>query len=279
MSDDTSDKTTIFPGKISRRAVIGAATCAGVLGINRVLTGPGADSAGGLSPHPGRPAAPSPEPSPPPSSGLRPFTGPPSRAVPVRAAAAETLAAPGHRIALTFDDGPHPEHTPQVLQILREYQVPATFFIIGENAARRPDLLRAIAADGHLVANHSWSHPQLDLIAADRVRQELGSTSELIADLLGAAPRWARAPYGAWDGPSLQICADLAMEPLGWSIDTHDWTMPGVTAISSAVLEGAHAGGIVLAHDGGGDRSDTVTALRYYLPRLLERGYALVRPD
>ncbi|MBB1246032.1 polysaccharide deacetylase family protein, partial [Streptomyces durbertensis] len=194
----------------------------------------------------------------------------------VRTAAHLTLPGSARHIALTFDDGPHPVHTPAVLRVLRRYQAPATFFIIGENAAWNPDLIKAINADGHLIANHSWSHPQLNLIPTWRVRRELGRTCDLIERALGAPPRFARAPYGAWHGPSLRVCAELGMEPMGWSIDTLDWKEPGSRTIRSRVLDGARPGAVVLAHDGGGDRSQTVDALAHYLPRLIDRGYTPV---
>ncbi|WP_323384948.1 polysaccharide deacetylase family protein [Streptomyces calidiresistens] len=218
------------------------------------------------------------------ASRLRPFAGgagppAPRGAVPVREAARLTLPANGaRRIALTFDDGPHPEWTPRILETLRRYRTPATFFVIGENVRAHPDLLREVAADGHLIANHSWSHPRLDHLPRSRVREELERTCDLLAGVLGAPPHWARAPYGAWHPPSLEVCAELGMEPLGWSIDTEDWTRPGSSAISRAVLDGAHPGGIVLAHDGGGDRSQSASALDHYLPRLLDRGWTMVRP-
>uniref|UniRef100_UPI00140A9935 polysaccharide deacetylase family protein n=1 Tax=Streptomyces sp. YIM 98790 TaxID=2689077 RepID=UPI00140A9935 len=222
---------------------------------------------------------------------LRPFVAPgvpetrpqlgdsaPGQKVPVRKAAARTLPVKGRRIALTLDDGPHPEYTPQVLKVLRRNRVRATFFLIGENAEWNRDLVRAIAADGHLIANHSWTHPRLDTLPREKVRKELAATSELVERILGGAPGWARAPYGAWDTASLQVCAELGMEPLGWSVDTEDWTRPGSDEISSAVLEGAHPGGVVLAHDGGGDRSQTVAALQHCVPRLIDRGWSFVLP-
>ncbi|WP_323379919.1 polysaccharide deacetylase family protein, partial [Streptomyces alkaliphilus] len=114
---------------------------------------------------------------------LRPFTGgagpqAPHGAVPVREAARLTLPANGaRRIALTFDDGPHPDWTPRILEILRRHGAPATFFVIGENVRAHPDLLRRVAADGHLIANHSWSHPRLDHLT----RARAGSYTHLSA--------------------------------------------------------------------------------------------------
>ncbi|NGN68556.1 polysaccharide deacetylase family protein [Streptomyces sp. A7024] len=204
--------------------------------------------------------------------------GAPWRPVAVRPQAHETLREGGHKMALTFDDGPHPTQTKAVLRILRRHGVRATFFVIGENAAANPDLLRAIAADGHLVGNHSYTHPQLDLIETSRVRTELSRTCDVIDKTLRQPPRLARAPYGMWDKRGLKICAALQMEPFQWSIDTNDWAEPGRHSITASVLDGAHPGAIVLAHDGGGDRWQTVDALEYYLPRLLDEGYTMVQP-
>ncbi|GAB3126657.1 polysaccharide deacetylase family protein [Streptomyces calidiresistens] len=286
-SDKSSGKWRTLPG---RRSLLGAVGCAGLLGLNRLLVdGPDGPPPGvGPSP-PGDAVSPATGGTGGPGGGgdasrLRPFAGgagppAPRGAVPVREAARLTLPANGaRRIALTFDDGPHPEWTPRILETLRRYRTPATFFVIGENVRAHPDLLREVAADGHLIANHSWSHPRLDHLPRSRVREELERTCDLLAGVLGAPPHWARAPYGAWHPPSLEVCAELGMEPLGWSIDTEDWTRPGSSAISRAVLDGAHPGGIVLAHDGGGDRSQSASALDHYLPRLLDRGWTMVRP-
>nr|WP_228390663.1 polysaccharide deacetylase family protein [Streptomyces smaragdinus] len=182
-------------------------------------------------------------------------------------------------MALTFDDGPHPSQTPAILRILRRYDVRATFFVIGENIPWNRDVLKAVVADGHVVGNHSYTHPQLDLIGTDRVRRELTRTSDLIERTIGAPPRLARAPYGMWDERGLRICAELGMEPFQWNIDTNDWAEPGTRAITSAVLTGARPDAIVLSHDGGGDRWQTVSALESYLPRLLDQGYTMVQPS
>lgn len=211
------------------------------------------------------------------SGGMARIAGP-TRPVAVRAAPHTTLRETGKKIALTFDDGPHATQTPAILRILRRYGARATFFVIGENIPGNRDVLRRIAADGHIVGNHSYTHPQLDLISTPRVYEELQRCSELVAKELGAPPRLARAPYGMWHGPSLQVCAQLQMEPFQWDIDTLDWDNRDQGFIETTVLGRAHAGAIVLAHDGGGNRWATVRALEYYLPRLLDEGYRLVQP-
>ncbi|REK92107.1 polysaccharide deacetylase family protein [Streptomyces inhibens] len=190
---------------------------------------------------------------------------------------AYTLSTDSRDIFLTFDDGPHPHHTPDILRILHRHDAQATFFVIGRNAVAFPGLLRDIADEGHAVANHTWSHPQLPLLPPGAVRSELGRTSSLIEDVLGAAPNLARAPYGAWDDPSLSICNELGMSPVGWAIDSEDWTGPGAEIIADTVMHEIRPGAIVLSHDGGGERSQTVDALEWYLPRLLDEGYRPIR--
>ncbi|HWM40755.1 MAG TPA: polysaccharide deacetylase family protein [Streptomyces sp.] len=184
----------------------------------------------------------------------------------------------GRRIALTFDDGPDPVYTPQVLEILRRHRVPATFCVLGENAVVYPGLLRAIADGGHLIANHSWSHPALPRLRASDARKELARTSELIEQEVGAPPVWARAPYGYWNKETLAISAGLGMSPLGWSVDTGDWAQPGVSEIVSTVMDNVQPGSIILSHDGGADAAQTVAALQNYLPQLLDSGWTPVLP-
>ncbi|MET9863210.1 polysaccharide deacetylase family protein [Streptomyces smyrnaeus] len=247
---------------------------------------PGGPEPGGAAPGP-RAAGKAPQlhRAAPDSYRLRPLAGETSMGAPkahppVRTHAETRLPAlqGRHVMALTFDDGPHPEHTPALLDVLRRHGVQATFFVVGENAAAFPDLLHAIAADGHVVGNHSYTHRQLPRLPKAEVRGELGRTSELIDRVVGTPPRWCRAPYGDWHPPSLKACADLGMEPMGWSLDTRDWARPGIRHIVRAVTEEAAPGAIVLQHDGGGPRHQTVAAVDRYLPLLRERGFTCVRP-
>ncbi|MER6910268.1 polysaccharide deacetylase family protein [Streptomyces sp. NPDC000594] len=184
----------------------------------------------------------------------------------------------GRTMVLTFDDGPDPRYTPAVLRTLRRYGVRAMFFVCGEMVDARPDLLRRLVDDGHVIGNHSWSHPLIPRLSPAGIRSELGRTSEVIEQVSGLAPLWYRAPFGAWNRHSFEIGAELGMEPLGWTVDTLDWMEPGAGTIVSRVLDGAGPGVVVLSHDAGGDRSQSVTALRNYLPRLLESGYHLSVP-
>jgi peptidoglycan/xylan/chitin deacetylase (PgdA/CDA1 family) len=184
----------------------------------------------------------------------------------------------GRSIVLTFDDGPDPRYTPEILRILREYDVHAMFFVCGSMAVDHKDLLREMADEGHVVGNHTWSHPLLTGLSPSAIHREMERTSEVVADTCGEAPRWFRAPYGAWNRAAFHIGADLGMEPLGWTLDTFDWRSPGTRAIVDRVRRYAEPGVVVLSHDAGGDRSQSVRALRAYLPGLLDAGYEIAVP-
>ena len=190
-----------------------------------------------------------------------------------------SLAADDKLVALTLDDGPDPVHTPLVLDILQKNNIRATFFLIGENATRQPGLVREIAAHGHHIANHTWTHPDLRGIPDSTVRDELHRTSDELGRITGRTPTWFRAPGGDWSDLSLQVCAELGMRPMGWSVDPQDWSRPGTSKITTRVLETIGPGSIVLNHDGGGDRSQTIEALRTYLPVLLDEGYRFTAPQ
>ncbi|WP_030793108.1 polysaccharide deacetylase family protein [Streptomyces sp. NRRL S-920] len=208
--------------------------------------------------------------------------GPPrsARALP-RVRRAPILRLGGHEnsMVLTFDDGPDPRYTPPILRTLRRYGVRAMFFVCGEMAAANPDLLREMADDGHLIGNHTWSHPLLPKLKRSTMREQIERTCDVIEDVTGEPPEWFRAPYGAWNRNAFQLGAELGMEPLAWTVDTLDWTEPGARSIVRRVRAGAGPGVVVLSHDAGGDRSGTVDALRTYLPDLLESGYGITVPS
>ncbi|TRV75734.1 polysaccharide deacetylase family protein [Streptomyces sp. 130] len=214
---------------------------------------------------------------------LRPMTGqtPPRHrpaAPPVRTRPFEQLTDIGHAMVLSFDDGPDPLHTPHILDTLREHDVRAMFFLCGEMANDNRDLVRRIFDEGHTVGNHSWTHPLVTELTRAGITDELGRTSDVIEEITGAAPLWYRAPYGAWNRDSFEIGAALGMEPMAWTVDTLDWTVPGTATIVRRVRQGAGPGAVVLSHDAGGDRSQSVAALRRYLPALLDDGYRLTVP-
>jgi peptidoglycan/xylan/chitin deacetylase (PgdA/CDA1 family) len=184
----------------------------------------------------------------------------------------------GRTIVLTFDDGPDPRYTPHILDTLAEYEVRATFFVCGEMADWNRDLLSRMADEGHVVGNHTWSHPLLTRLRRSKIRSEMERTSDVIEKAYGERPQWFRAPYGAWNRAAFQLGAELGMEPLAWTVDTLDWTTPGTRSIVHRVEDGAAPGVVVLSHDAGGNRSQTVRALRTWLPHLLDSGYHITVP-
>ncbi|PWR17296.1 polysaccharide deacetylase [Micromonospora sicca] len=177
------------------------------------------------------------------------------------------------RVALTFDDGPDPLYTPEVLALLREYNVKATFCVVGENVESHPDLVQQIVAEGHTLCNHSWNHDiDLGTRPPDEIRADLLRTNEAIRAAVPGAPiAYYRQPGGAWTYRVASVCGELGMAPLHWAVDPADWTVPGAAKITATVLTQTAPGAIVLMHDAGGDRAGTVAALRYLLPELMSR--------
>ncbi|MFE9445494.1 polysaccharide deacetylase family protein [Streptomyces sp. NPDC006602] len=264
-----------------RRALLaGAAACgaAGTAGLLAAVTGQ----------EPVRPAAPAAGPAArsglkPSAYRLQPLTGyGPPQAEPhrplVRREPFLRLSGRGRSMVLTFDDGPDPRYTPDILHTLAEYDVRAMFFVCGEMAAYHPDLLARMADEGHVVGNHTWSHPLLTRLSRGRIRSEMERTCDVIEKSYGERPVWFRAPYGAWNRAAFQLGAELGMEPLAWTVDSLDWTTPGTRTIVGRVEKGAAPGVVVLSHDAGGDRTQSVRALRDYLPELLDSGYHITVP-
>ena len=192
-------------------------------------------------------------------------------------------AAPA-KVALTFDDGPDPAWTPKVLDVLKARGLKATFFVVGRNAEAHPDLIRRIVAEGHEIGNHSYTHGNLAEMPEWRQRLELGSTQRLIEAETGRSTTLFRPPYNADSTPS--SVAELgplafAEHELGYTvvlekIDPQDWAQPGAEAIVQRVKEQRRGGSIILLHDAGGDRRQTLAALPRILDWLAERGDAVV---
>jgi peptidoglycan-N-acetylglucosamine deacetylase len=176
-------------------------------------------------------------------------------------------------VALTFDDGPDPDWTPRVLEMLRKYTIKATFCMIGVNVEEFPGLVRDIAAEGHTLCNHSWQHDiALGTRSADHILADLSRTNAAIRRAVpGAKISYYRQPGGAWTPTIVAMAARLGMSSLHWQVDPLDWTKPGSYAISSRVISATRPGSIVLMHDGGGNRSGTTTALQAILPNLVAR--------
>ncbi|MEU6577998.1 polysaccharide deacetylase family protein [Streptomyces sp. NPDC046805] len=266
-----------------RRALLAGAAALGAVGTAGLVfsgtedTGPAPQSASAPGPQ-ARPVLKSS------TYRLQPLVGdgPPAAAptrLRVRHAPILRMSGAGRHMLLTFDDGPDPEFTPHILDTLAQYDVRATFFVCGGMADLSRDLVARIADEGHVVGNHTWSHPLLTQLRRSRIRSEMERTSDLVEKACGERPRWFRAPYGAWNRDVFQLGAEMGMEPLAWTVDSLDWTDPGTRIIVRRVEDGAAPGVVVLNHDAGGyDRAQTVNAVRTYLPRLLDDGYHMTVP-
>ncbi|HEY5347537.1 MAG TPA: polysaccharide deacetylase family protein [Rhizomicrobium sp.] len=191
-----------------------------------------------------------------------------------------------HKLALTFDDGPDPEWTPQILDILKRKHVTATFFIIGSNAEANPGLVQRLLTDGHEVGNHTFTHPDLADTPDQAVRLELNATQRLFEALTGRSLRLFRPPYLGDAEPTdadeivpVETAQSLGYVTVGEKIDTLDWTRPPVDQMLKSVLKqlsGPSPGNIILMHDAGGDRSQTVALLPRLIDTLRARGYQFV---
>jgi peptidoglycan-N-acetylglucosamine deacetylase len=181
-------------------------------------------------------------------------------------------------IALTIDDGPNPVYTPQVLRLLEKYRVTATFSMIGIEVESYPGVARDVASAGHVIANHTWTHPDLAMLAPAAIDDQMNRATGAIHKVTGRVPTLFRAPYGAWSPAVLRRCAQTGMTPLDWSVDPRDWSRPGVSSIVGNIMANTRTGSIILEHDGGGNRSQTVAALKIVLPRLLAEGYHFHTP-
>ena len=188
-----------------------------------------------------------------------------------------------HRVALTFDDGPDPSWTPAILDTLRSRGVPATFFVIGENAEAHLGLLRRTYAEGHEIGNHTFTHPNLALTSRFVTRLEIDATERLIEAALSRRSAFFRPPYFGDAEPTtadelvpVGIASDLGFLTAGLHVDSDDWRRPGADRILRNVLERSDSGNVVLMHDGGGDRSQTLAALGPIIDSLRARGDTLV---
>ncbi|MDX3235171.1 polysaccharide deacetylase family protein [Streptomyces sp. ME03-5709C] len=192
------------------------------------------------------------------------------------------VEAPGRSVALTFDDGPNPVWTPQVLDVLARHHAKATFCEIGPNARAHPDLVRRIVAAGHRLCDHSVHHDEAQSRKSQEYnRHEILDARDEISRAVGTGtPLWYyRAPGGDFSPAIRAIAADHGLRPLGWTVDSEDWRRPGTDTILATVNRELKPGAIVLMHDGGGDRSQTVRALRILLDRLDAAGYTYTFPQ
>ncbi|MCY0875565.1 MAG: polysaccharide deacetylase family protein [Firmicutes bacterium] len=179
-------------------------------------------------------------------------------------------------LALTFDDGPDRSFTPQVLDILAQYAVPATFFCLGSQVNAFPEVLRRMHTEGHTIANHTWSHPYLTRSSVHDLVWEVQSTSDLIHDISGCRPRFFRPPYGDTDASVEEQIALLGYQSILWSVDSTDWSGISGPEVAARVIPHLHPGAIVLHHSAG-HVAGTVAALPYLIEVTRALGYEYVR--
>ncbi|MFG6531955.1 MULTISPECIES: glycosyltransferase [unclassified Sulfitobacter] len=187
-----------------------------------------------------------------------------------------------NKVVLTFDDGPHPQHTPAALDILRQTQTPASFFVLGSSALASPDLVRRILAEGHELGSHTYSHPNMAEISASRAKMEANSTQLLINGITGKNMRLYREPYMRSGGPitSREVASLLPLEEAGYviagmNIVPRDWVEQTSDELADEIIRQVelNGGGVVLLHDGGGDQHQTVAALPRVISELRDKGY------
>lgn len=183
------------------------------------------------------------------------------------------------KVALTFDDGPDIEVTQKILKILREKQVPATFFVTGKMVQAYPHMLKQIYEDGHVIGNHSWSHPQLTKISSKEVERELKRTNEIIEKVIGKKVRLFRPPYGATNANVQKLIREKGLLIINWSVDTNDWRGNSGAEIEQIVKQQVSHGGIILQHNAGNKLQGTIDALPKIINFLKNQDYQLVTVD
>jgi len=180
------------------------------------------------------------------------------------------------KIALTFDDGPHPRYTPKILDILEEYGVKATFFVVGVNAEYYPDTMEKIIEKGHEIGNHTYSHPHVSCLNSETLEREVEKCESARYGLTDYKTKLFRPPEGMIDADVRTVLRSLDYKVILWDIDTQDWANTPPDKISDYVVENVTSGDIILMHDYVAHNSPTPDALRSFLPKLLEKGYHFV---
>ena len=187
-------------------------------------------------------------------------------------------------VALTFDDGPNPPYTFELLNLLDREQVKATFFLIGQNVEKHPDVAREIVRRGYLIGSHTYSHSDLLKLDNTQAAWEMDQSLRVIEQATGTRPHLLRPPHGFRDAVILEKAKERNLKIIQWSVMAEDWKKPGIDVITDRVVHNVQNGSIVLLHDGdgvvhGGDRSQTITATEKIIHRLKEQGYRFVTVD
>lgn len=183
--------------------------------------------------------------------------------------------ARAREVALTFDDGPS-IYTPKILRVLAQWHAPATFFVIGREAKTYPRFVKAEAQAGNEVGDHTETHPPMTALSSGGQHAQIVDAANAIRSAGGPSPHLWRPPYGLFNGTTISILRSLQMLLVMWTVDTRDYARPGISRIEYTALSGVRPGAIILMHDGGGNRSETVAALPKIIGGLQRRGFKLV---
>lgn len=180
-------------------------------------------------------------------------------------------------IALTFDDGPHPVYTPQILDILKEYNIRATFFVVGENVDENPEIIRREIEEGHEVGTHTYTHPlDCESLGPEKLSEELKKTETALFNAAQIKPALFRPPCGNCGDVVASVSGKFGYKIVLWSVDTRDWTHPASGKIVQSVLKSVSPGAVILCHDYVTPKSNTPQALRTIIPELISKGYKFV---
>jgi peptidoglycan/xylan/chitin deacetylase (PgdA/CDA1 family) len=185
------------------------------------------------------------------------------------------------QIALTYDDGPNDPHTLRLLEVLARHEARATFFLIGRYVRQRPEIAREIIKAGHVVGNHTFTHPLLIFKSDDEIRKELSDCRAALQDAVGEHSNLFRPPFGGRRPGTLRIARELGFTPIMWNVTGYDWTAPPTAVIENKVSKQIRGGDVVLLHDGGhkqmgADREQTVLATDHLITRYKSQGYEFV---
>jgi peptidoglycan-N-acetylglucosamine deacetylase len=194
------------------------------------------------------------------------------------------LARGSKQLALTYDDGPNDPHTFRLLEVLARHNVCATFFLIGRYTKQRPDIVRELVKAGHIVGNHTFTHPLLTFKSSTEVRRELNDCRSTLHDVIGEHSKLFRPPFGGRRPAVLRIARELGLEPVMWNVTGYDWNTPPAAEIEQNCSRRISGGNVILLHDGGhktmgADRSQTVIATDHLIARYKSEGYKFVTID
>ncbi|WP_425415757.1 polysaccharide deacetylase family protein [Orenia metallireducens] len=186
------------------------------------------------------------------------------------------------KVALTFDDGPDPVYTPQVLDVLKKYNVKATFFLVGQRVEKNPSIVKRIYEEGHTIANHSWDHANLTTLDEFELEQNMTATDNSIKEIIKKRPELMRPPYGAVNSSTLEQLNNLGYKVIHWSVDSLDWKAKTKEEVLAKTLPDIHEGAIILFHSAGGKGQSlmpTINALPTIIETLQEKGIEMVTVD